>query len=160
LAITHNSQGGLLRTSTTIQVIEWYRWRWRIEQLFATLKQAGLNLEATQLESVAAIQRLTVLALGVAVRTGKMVEGREYADLPASLTFSDCQQQCLSVIEPSLQGRTQKLQNPYPPASLPWATWLIARLGGWSGYSSQRPPECLPLFMDSDSLNPSFWDGN
>jgi hypothetical protein len=83
LAITHNSQGGLLRTSTTIQVIEWYRWRWPIEQLFATLKQAGLNLEATQLESVAAIQRLTVLALGVAVRTGKMVEGREYADLPA-----------------------------------------------------------------------------
>ena len=44
-----------------LQVIEWYRWRWRIEQLFATLKKAGLNLEATQLESVEAIQRLTVL---------------------------------------------------------------------------------------------------
>ena len=29
--------------------IQWYCWRWRIEQLFATLKQAGLNLEATQL---------------------------------------------------------------------------------------------------------------
>jgi len=66
-----------------LQVIEWYRWRWRIEQLFATLKQAGLNLEATQLESVAAIQRLAVLALGVAVLTRKMVEGREYGDLPA-----------------------------------------------------------------------------
>ena len=49
-------------------------------------------------------------------------------------------QECLSVIETSLQGRTKNLQNPYPPASLPWATWLIARLGGWSGYSSQRPP--------------------
>ena len=123
-----------------LQVIEWYRWRWRIEQLFATWKQAGLNLEATQLEFVAAIQRLTVLALGVAVRTLQMVEGRDRADLPVSLTFSDSQQQCLSVIEPSFQGRTKKLQNPYPPASLPWATWLIARLGGCSGYSSQRPP--------------------
>ena len=59
-----------------LQVIEWYRWRWRIEQLFATLKQVGLNLEATHLESCAAIQLLTVLALGVAVRTRKMVEGR------------------------------------------------------------------------------------
>ncbi|MBN3909061.1 MAG: hypothetical protein HWQ35_21655 [Nostoc sp. NMS1] len=39
-----------------------------MEQLFATLKTAGLNLEATQLESIAAIQRLTVLALSVAVR--------------------------------------------------------------------------------------------
>ncbi len=34
-----------------LQVIDWYKWRWRIEQLFATLKKAGLNLEATQLES-------------------------------------------------------------------------------------------------------------
>ena len=123
-----------------LQVIEWYRWRWRIEQLFATLKKAGLNLETTQLESVEAIQRLTILALGVAVRTLQMVEGRDQKDLPASLTFSDEQQQCLSMIEPSVQGRTKKLQNPYLPASLPWATWLIARLGGWSGYSSQRPP--------------------
>jgi hypothetical protein len=40
------------------------------------LKQVGLNLEATHLESSAAIQLLTVLALGVAVRTRKMVGGR------------------------------------------------------------------------------------
>ena len=46
-----------------LQVIEWYKWRWRIEQLFATLKQAGLNLEATPLESPLAIQKLTILAL-------------------------------------------------------------------------------------------------
>ena len=46
-----------------LQVIQWYCWRWRIEQLFATIKRAGLNLEATQLESVEAIQRLTVLDL-------------------------------------------------------------------------------------------------
>ncbi len=38
-----------------LQVIEWYKWRWRIEQLFATLKKAGLNLEASQLESPRAI---------------------------------------------------------------------------------------------------------
>jgi hypothetical protein len=35
-----------------LQVRQWYRWRWRIEQLFATLKLAGLDIEATQLESV------------------------------------------------------------------------------------------------------------
>jgi len=123
-----------------LQVIEWYCWRWRIEQLFATLKQAGLNLEATQLESVEAIQRLTVLALSIAVRTLQLVEGRDNPDLPASVAFTDEQQQCLTQLAPSLQGGTQKQQNPYPPASLPWATWLMARLGGWSGYCSQRPP--------------------
>jgi hypothetical protein len=79
-----------------LQVIEWYCWRWRIEQLFATLKQAGLNLEATQLESVEAIQRLTVLALSIAVRTLQLVEGRDNPDLPASVAFTDEQQQCLT----------------------------------------------------------------
>lgn len=123
-----------------LQVIEWYRWRWRIEQLFATLKQAGLQIEATQLESVEAIERLTILALSVAVRTLQLVEGRDQAALPASVAFTDEQQHCLEQLAPTLQGRTQKQQNPYPLASLPWATWLIARLGGWSGYRSQRPP--------------------
>lgn len=123
-----------------LQVIQWYCWRWRIEQLFATLKQAGLNLEATQLESVDAIQRLTVLALSIAVRVLQLVEGRDNPELSASVAFSDEQQQCLTQLEPTLQGHTQKQQNPHPPNSLAWATWLIARLGGWSGYRSQRPP--------------------
>lgn len=123
-----------------LKVIQWYCWRWQIEQLFATLKLAGLDIEATQLESVEAIQRLTVLALSVAVRTLQMVEGRDNSDIPASVAFSEEQQQCLFQIAPTLQGRTQKQQNPYPSTSLPWATWLIARLGGWSAYRSQKPP--------------------
>lgn len=58
-------------------MIKWYCWRWLIEQLFATLKFVGLDIEATQLESIKAIQRLTILALSVAVKTLQMVEGRE-----------------------------------------------------------------------------------
>jgi len=123
-----------------LQVIKWYCWRWLIEQLFATLKFAGLDIEATQLESIKAIQRLTILALSVAVKTLQMVEGRDNLDVPASVAFSQEQQQCLTQIASTLPGRTLKQQNPDPQASLPWATWLIARLGGWSGYRSQRPP--------------------
>ena len=69
-----------------------------------------------------------------------MVEGRENVDLAALVTFSDEQQDCLIEIEPTLQGKTKKQQNPYPRASLPWAIWIIARLGGASGYSSQGLP--------------------
>jgi hypothetical protein len=123
-----------------LQVIQWYCWRWRIEQLFATLKRAGLNLEATQLESVEAIKRLTVLALSIAVRTLQLLEGRDNSELPASIALTDEQLQFLAQLAPSLQGRTPKQHNPYPPTSLAWATWFVARLGGWSGYRSQRPP--------------------
>jgi len=78
-----------------LKIIQWYCWRWQIEQLFATLKLAGLNLEATQLESIEAIQRLTILALSVAVRVLQMVEGRDNPAIHASVAFSDEQQQCL-----------------------------------------------------------------
>jgi hypothetical protein len=128
-----------------LQVLQWYCWRWWIESLFATLKRTGLDIEATQLESIEAIQRLTVLALSVALTTLQMVEGRDNPDIPVSVAFGEQQQACLAQLAPTLEGRTQKQQNPYPPTSLPWATWLIARLGGWSGYRSQRPPGKITL---------------
>ncbi|MEB3224477.1 MAG: IS4 family transposase, partial [Synechococcus sp.] len=39
-----------------------------------------------------------------------------------------------------------KQQNPHASASLSWATWLIGRLGGWSGYRSQSPPGIRTLW--------------
>jgi uncharacterized coiled-coil protein SlyX len=96
-----------------------------------------LNIEATQLESSIAIQRLTILALSVAMRTLQMVEGRNNTQLSADLTFDIEQQQCLSQIQPSVEGDTEKLHNPYPPGCLPWATWIIARAGWmvWISFS-------------------------
>jgi hypothetical protein len=123
-----------------LQVIQWYRWRWQIEQLFALLKRVGLDLESTRLESVKAIERLTILALMVALRILQLKTGRADETLAASVTFSAQQQQCLEHLMPTLQGRTLKQQNPLSPGSLPWASWLIARLGGWAGYRSQSPP--------------------
>jgi hypothetical protein len=58
----------------------------------------------------------------VAVKTLQMVEGRDNLDVPASVAFSEEQQLCLTQIAPTLQGLTLKQQNPYPLASLPWAS--------------------------------------
>lgn len=146
----------VITVEQALEVIQWYQWRWRIEQLFATLKLKGLDLESTQLESISAIQRLSVLGLSVAVRTLQMVEGRDNRQWPASVTFSEEQLTFLDQLEPTLQGRTQKQQNPYPHASLPWATWSIARLGGWSGYRSQRPPGMVTLMRGLDRFEALF----
>lgn len=59
-----------------LQILQWDRWRWRIEQLFALLKQTGLGIEATQLESGQAIQSLEggfPAACGVSSATKKAV---------------------------------------------------------------------------------------
>ncbi|NJN57312.1 MAG: IS4 family transposase [Leptolyngbyaceae cyanobacterium SL_5_9] len=129
-----------------LQVIQWYSWRWQIEQLFAILKGGALDIETTQLESGLGIQRLCILARGAAVQLLQLQQGRNDLHQAASVVFSHSQQQGLSDLAPTLEGRTQKQRNPYPPYILAWASWLIARLGGWSGLQSQRPPGIRTLF--------------
>jgi hypothetical protein len=43
----------------------------------------------------------------------------------------------LTALNQTLEGRTEKLKNPHPPGSLAWFSWIVARLGGWSGYTSR-----------------------
>lgn len=33
-----------------------------------------------------------------------------------------------------LEGKTIIQKNPHPKENLAWASWIIARLGGWQGY--------------------------
>jgi hypothetical protein len=35
--------------------------------------------------------------------------------------------------------------NPQQRHSLAWAAWIIARLGGWNGYPSSKPPGPITL---------------
>jgi hypothetical protein len=44
------------------QVVAWYRQRWIIEQFFRTLKQQGLQLEDSQLETADRLIKLTAIA--------------------------------------------------------------------------------------------------
>ncbi len=123
-----------------LQIIQWYRWRWHIEQLLAMLKQRGLDIEASENESISAIEKLSLLALSVALQILQLRLGREHPSAPATLAFDANQQRCLEDIAPTVNGRTAKQHNPHPTASLAWAAGIVAWLGGWSGYQSQRPP--------------------
>ena len=46
----------------------------------------------------------------------------------------------LEAILTKVEGKTAKQKNPYPKENLAWATWIIARLGGWQGYRSSKGP--------------------
>jgi len=137
-------------------IIQWYRWRWHIEQLFAILKRRGLDIEASQLESVTALQKLTVLALSVALQVLQLTLGRDHPEAEATVVLNLQQQACLEQLAPSLNGRTRKQQNPHPRFSLAWAAWLIARLGGWSGYQSQRPPGIVTFYRGLQTFEGIF----
>jgi hypothetical protein len=132
-----------------VAVIEAYRARWRpaktgqdIEQLFRTLKKQGLDVEASQLSSGAALQKLCLMALEVSVEVMQLVEGRDGAGAlrPASVVFSAQQIVLLGVLSGHLGGRTAVTRNPHEAGTLGWASWVIGRLGGWKCHGSPAGP--------------------
>jgi len=123
-----------------LTVIGWYRLRWHIEQLFRTLKRQGLRIEQSVVEDGEALEKLAVIALIVATITMQLVLARSASgpDQPVSRVFDPSQAEVLHALQKKLQGRTAKQQNPHPPDTLSWAGWTIARLGGWTGYGSDK----------------------
>ncbi len=123
-----------------LTVIGWYRQRWHIEQLFRTVKRQGLDIEDSVIAEGEALEKLAVIALIAACQTMQLVLARASRDesQPASLVFNERELQVLIALQGRLQGRTTKQKNPHPPPSLAWAGWTIARLGGWTGYDSDK----------------------
>lgn len=124
-----------------LEIIDWYRQRWQIEQLFRTLKRQGLNIESSQLEGAPGLTKLAVLALQVAVKSLQLTRARDGTDARlATDAFEPEELTVLTALQPKLEGKTAKQKNPHGQGQLAWAAWIIARLGGWKGYASESPP--------------------
>jgi hypothetical protein len=123
------------------QAIADYRRRWHIEQLFRTLKSQGLGLEESQIETPQVLRKLAIIALRGAVVCMQLVHARAGADQrPATAAFQTEDIEVLEAIAPTVDGKTDRLRNPFAARSLPWAAWIIARLGGWNGARNAKPP--------------------
>ena len=129
-----------------LQIVKYYTMRWNIEDLFRTVKSEGVNYENSELESGKALRKLFVVALMAAIQILQLRQARsgETTQKP-SLIFSNKQIECLEVLSLRFEGKTEKQKNPHNKENLAWATWIIARLGGWKGYASQRPPGVITL---------------
>lgn len=120
------------------QIVDWYRRRWVIEQFFRILKRQGLQIEDSQIESAERLLKLVAIAARAAVIILQLTQARDGASrLAAPLVFSPAEIATLAAVNASY-ARPQS--NPHPPLSLAWAAWVIARLGGWHGRASPRPP--------------------
>lgn len=126
--------------AATWRIVNWYKKRWTIEQLFRILKTQGLQLEDSRIESADRLLKLTAIAAKAAVMTLQLVQAREGKGAePASTTFNKDQVELLAALGSKYEGRTKLQSNPHPPQSLAWAAWIIARLGGWDGYPRTKP---------------------
>jgi hypothetical protein len=120
------------------QIVLWYRRRWNIEQVFRTLKSAAVQVDDSQVTQARRFVKLAVVALIAAVRIMQIVIGRD-GQTGQSMTdaIDPAHAPALTALNGRLEGRTEKLKNPHPSASLAWFSWIVARLGGWSGYTSR-----------------------
>ena len=140
-----------------LQIITWYAMRWQIELLFSTLKTAGLNIEASEIESGKALKKLCVMALAVSLQINQLRQARQdTTEIPAAILFTKEQITFLKMLIPKYEGKTKKQTNQFKENTLAWAAWLIARLGGWKGYQSESPPGNKTFKWGLDRFNASY----
>lgn len=130
------------------QVVAWYRLRWTIEQVFRSLKSHCLRIEDSQMEAAGCFIKLAMVALIAAVRAMQLVKARDGSTgQPITDAVNQADLPALRSLNRSLEGRTEKLKNPFDPATLAWLAWIVARLGGWSGYTSKGYKPAGPKTM-------------
>ncbi len=111
------------------------------------MKTHGLQLEDSQLASAEGLIKLAAIAAKAAAVTLQLVQARDgKSQEPAAIAFSAPEIALLDGLAAGqYQGKTALQKNPHQPHSLAWATWIIARLGGWNGYPSSKPPGPITL---------------
>ena len=90
-------------------------------------------------------QRHAAAAAAVAAVTIKqLVQARDgNTDQLLSDAFDPDDQPILEAVSVRLEGKTERQRNPHPRGSLAFAAWVIARLGGWTGYYGKPGPQVM-----------------
>jgi len=129
--------------AAAMDIVRLYRLRWRIEQVFRSMKSDGLRLEETQVQEASRLFKLAAIALTAAVRTIQLVDARDGSPRPASDVADEDLIRAAGAIGPTLERKTARQQNPHPSGSLAWLSWIAARLGGWNCYYKPPGPKTM-----------------
>lgn len=131
------------------RIVGLYRMRWVVEEYFHTIKTAGFNIEQADIaEPEVMIKLVTAIAIA-AVTVMQLVKGRDgTSDQGLIEAFEPADQPILEAISARLEGKTTRQKNPHPQGSLAFAAWVIARLGGWTGYYDKPGPKTMRRGLD------------
>ena len=127
------------------EIVELYRMRWRIEEVFRTLKSDGLRLEDSQAKDADRLFRIAALGLGAAVRLIQLVDARDGGDRPMSDVLDAELLPAAAALGRTRERSTARQQNPHPEGSLAWLAWIVARYGGWNCYGKPPGPKTMAI---------------
>lgn len=124
-------------------VVDLYRKRWAIEQLFRTLKTQGFDVEDIRIQEDAPRDKLITATFIAGVIIQQLVHARDGGPgplRPATDAFDADDRRMIEAFCVKLEGKTERQRNPHPKGSLAYAAWVCARLGGWTGYYGKPGP--------------------
>ncbi len=134
-------------------VLDFYRRRWIIEDYFRTLKTAGFDIEAAEIQDPDAMARLVGAVAVSGVIVLQLVRARDgTTDQALTEAFDPADQSLLEALSAKLEGKTQRQKNPHPKGTLAYAAWVIARLGAWDGYYGKPGPKVMRLGLQDFQL--------
>jgi len=141
--------------STAVLLVSWYKTRWLIEELFRLLKQQGINVESSQLESGKGLKKLTIMALQAALKILQLRQDRDgLCSMRGVDVFTEEEIEFAEAISQSkYEGKTQLQKNPHPKGSLARMSWIISRMGGWKGYKSMGNPGPITMKRGLEKFN-------
>jgi hypothetical protein len=125
------------------EMVQLYRLRWRIEQVFRALKSDGLALDDSQVIEAERMFNLAAIGLAGAIRTIQLVDARDGSPRPISDVIDPAFMPALERLSKSREGNTLRQKNPHPPDSLAFVAWIAARLGGWNCYYKPPGPKTM-----------------
>ncbi|MER8874790.1 transposase [Mesorhizobium sp. M0814] len=98
------------------RMVDWYRMRWTIEQFFRTLKQQGLQLEDSQLETAERLVKLTAIAARAACVVMQLVQARDGRSAQhAAIAFTHAEIDTLQALLPHWREKPPCRRIPTPP---------------------------------------------
>lgn len=125
------------------EIVQLYRLRWRIEQVFRALKSDGLALDDSQIIEAERMFNLAAIGLAGAIRTIQLVDARDGSPRPISDVIDPVFMPALERLSKNREGKTTRQKNPHPTNSLAFVAWIAARLGGWNCYYKPPGPKTM-----------------
>ena len=119
------------------KMVDFYRKRWIIEDYFRTLKTSGFRIEDANISDPEVMLKFLALAAIAAVTVTQLLRARDNPSGQClSHAFDPDDAPLLEAVCKDYEGPTptRRQVNPHPRGTMSYATWVIARLGGWTGY--------------------------
>lgn len=136
-----------------LKVIQYYRYRWRIEELHRTVKSGTCDLERSQLESLETFSRWAIIHTSVAARAERVkLLSRSEPDAPATVEFTRAEIDTMILLRHRLMPRKKPPYRPGDTPTMAEMTFYIADMGGYAGPRTHPKPGSVPITRGLERL--------